>query len=333
VTDLDTLHPVARLLWARRRENSRPGARTDGARVGLAIEGGGVRGVVSGGMLVAVEEMGLLDCFDAIYGSSAGALNATYFLTSQTAAAVSLYYDDMVSRDFIDPRRLLRGRPVVSVEWVLDTVMERTLPVDWRAIVDSPVPLHVVASSITELRWVTLAHWQTAGELKTALAATSRIPFLAGPPVEFRGQRFLDAAVLQAHPYESAVADGCTHVLSLSTRPRGQFRRPPGPVQWLTSRRLERLRRGLGDGNLQRLRQYGVEQRKLLSLTAHPDGPPFVLDSAPAGTSAEVRQLERDRFKILLGARDGYEAAVLALTGRPVRAVFQLRAAGRVDPG
>jgi hypothetical protein len=113
-------------------------------------------------------------------------------------------------------------------------------------------------------------------------------------------------------------------VLSLSTRPRGRFRRPPGPLQWLTSRRLERLQPGLGDGNLRRLRQYGVEQRRLLELTAGISGPPFVLDAAPAAGSDEVHQLERDRLKILLGARGGYEAAALAVTGREVRAVFRL---------
>jgi predicted patatin/cPLA2 family phospholipase len=313
------------VLWDRREEGSRPDARADGHRVALAIEGGAVRGVVSGGMLAALEELGLRDSFDVIYGSSAGALNAVYYLTSRAAAAVSLYYDDRVASEFIDLRRLLRRQPVVALDRVLDTVMEEVLPVDWTAVTGSPVPLHVIASSLTDLRPVVLSGFATAAELKTALTASARIPFLAGPPVEFRGLRLADAAVLQAHPYLSAVADGCTHVLSLSTRPRGHFRPPPGPLQWLASRRLERLRRGLGDGNLRRLGQYGVEQRKLLSLTASAEGPPFVLDVAPAPDRDEVRQLERDHFKILLGARDGYEAAILALTGRSVRAIFQLR--------
>jgi predicted patatin/cPLA2 family phospholipase len=190
------LHPVAQVLWKRLEEGSRPGARTDGHRVGLAVEGGGVRGVVSGGMLVALEELGLRDCFDAIYGSSAGALNATYYLTSRAAIAISLYYDDLVAKEFIDPWRLLRRQPVVDVDRVLNVVMETVLPVDWTAVVASPVPLHVIASSLTELRTIVLSDFRSAAELKTALAASARIPFLAGPPVEFRGQRLLDCSML-----------------------------------------------------------------------------------------------------------------------------------------
>jgi predicted acylesterase/phospholipase RssA len=206
--------------------------------------------------------------------------------------------------------------------------MDRLVPLDWGAVVRSPIALHVVASSLTELRPVVMSSFEGPEELRTALAASARIPFLAGPPVELRGRRLVDAAVLQAHPYESAVRDDCTHVLSLSTRPLGRVRRGPGPLQWLWSRRLERLRPGLGDRSLDRLRRYPVEQRRLLTLTASAGGPPFVLDVAPAAGTDQVGNLERNPFKILLGARAGYEAAGLALTGQPVRAVFQLRGAG-----
>jgi hypothetical protein len=37
--------------------------------------------------------------------------------------------------------------------------------------------------------------------------------------VAHRGQRFVDAAVFEAVPFRSAIADGCTHVLVLCTRP------------------------------------------------------------------------------------------------------------------
>ncbi|RCG21643.1 hypothetical protein DQ392_07950 [Streptomyces reniochalinae] len=39
-------HPVAAVLAERAAADSRPGARTDGYRVALAIEGGGMRGTV-----------------------------------------------------------------------------------------------------------------------------------------------------------------------------------------------------------------------------------------------------------------------------------------------
>jgi len=316
-------HPVARIIHQRLAEGSRPGARRDECRVGLAIEGGGTRGVVSGGMLAALEELGLRDAFDVVYGSSAGSFNATYFLAGQASDALTLYVDDMTS-GFLDVSRLLRRQPLVSLDWVLDVVMCRHLPLDWTAVLESPIPLRVIASSVDELEPVVLSGFSGAKELRTALAAGASIPFLAGPPVEFRGQRLLDAAVLQAHPYESAMADGCTHVLSLSTRPRGRLRERPGLWSRITALRLNRLQAGLGARHLARIRAYGQAQRRLWDMTRSPHQPPFGLDVAPAPDSAEVRQLERDPAKILAGARAGYEAAMLALTGQRVRAVYRL---------
>ena len=56
-------HPVLEAL------RSRP----DGARVALVVEGGGMRGAVSAGMVIAIDELGLTGSFDAVYGASAGA--------------------------------------------------------------------------------------------------------------------------------------------------------------------------------------------------------------------------------------------------------------------
>jgi predicted acylesterase/phospholipase RssA len=62
------------VLATRARAGSRPGARQDGFRVALAVEGGGMRGTISAGMALALDELGLVTAFDAVYGASAGAI-------------------------------------------------------------------------------------------------------------------------------------------------------------------------------------------------------------------------------------------------------------------
>jgi predicted acylesterase/phospholipase RssA len=72
-------HPVVEAL--RRRP--------DGARIALAIEGGGMRGAVSAGMVIAVHDLGLTDAFDFVFGASAGALNGVWLLSGNPAEASS----------------------------------------------------------------------------------------------------------------------------------------------------------------------------------------------------------------------------------------------------
>src|SRR4051794_30226330 len=95
-------HPVLRVLRERRRSGSAPGQRDDGCRVALAVEGGGLRGVVSAAMLQALEDLDLRDCFDAVFACSSGAVNASYFLVGETWYPVSIYYDDLTNRNFLD---------------------------------------------------------------------------------------------------------------------------------------------------------------------------------------------------------------------------------------
>src|SRR5262245_41451751 len=77
----------------------------DGVTIALAVEGGAMRGVVSAGMVWALEDLGLTGAFDAIYGSSAGSINAAYFLGGQAGLGTRIYYEDINNARFIDLRR------------------------------------------------------------------------------------------------------------------------------------------------------------------------------------------------------------------------------------
>lgn len=214
-------HPTLRLIRQRVVSGSRPGTRNDPFKLGLVVEGGGMRGCVSGGALQALGDLGLRDVFDACYGSSAGAINSTFFLSGQREG-VGIYHDHIASEEFIDLKRLLKRRPglapALNLDYLLGHVMEEVQPLDWDAVLASPIPLKVVASSLDSLRPVLLEGFTDKFDLVTSLRASATVPEVAGGPVHHRGHRFVDAAVFEAVPFRSAVADGCTHVLVLCTR-------------------------------------------------------------------------------------------------------------------
>ena len=233
-------------LLARKRSGSVPGERTDGMRIGLAVEGGGMKGVISAGACGEILRSGFADCFDAVYGSSAGAMNLTYYLANQPEG-IRAYEEDLVDGGFLDLRRLPalnRGRkgrkgkrnedgsdddddeekvqPAMDVSYLVDGVMDGTTnrALRWDLLMNSRVPLKVVATSLDTLTPVVLeGPWRGVEDLKQCLKASAAVPTLAGPePVMWRGQRLVDAAVMEPVPVHAAIADGCTHVLVLCTR-------------------------------------------------------------------------------------------------------------------
>ena len=50
---------AVQLLQSRARQGSKPGSRTDNFKLGLVVEGGGMRGAVSGGALQALHDLGM----------------------------------------------------------------------------------------------------------------------------------------------------------------------------------------------------------------------------------------------------------------------------------
>src|SRR4051794_41350966 len=78
--------------------------RPPGARIALVVEGGGMRGAVSGGMALGLEELGLADAFDAAYGSSAGALNAMWLVSGRVRDGLPTWTDPAPLHQLVDKR-------------------------------------------------------------------------------------------------------------------------------------------------------------------------------------------------------------------------------------
>jgi predicted acylesterase/phospholipase RssA len=208
---------VHRVLATRARAGSRPGARQDGFRVALAIEGGGMRGTISAGMALALDELGLVTAFDAVYGASAGAITAAWLLSRPQG--LRGWTEPAYARAFIRRSGLLRGRPVADVRSLIEELYQTTFPMDFAAVLASPIEFHPLATDAvtgqsTDLRPLI----GTPAELRLALRASAALPLLAGPPVELGGRRFYDAGLSESVPYRTALAQGATHVLVMRSR-------------------------------------------------------------------------------------------------------------------
>ena len=306
------VHPVLDLISSRVAAASQPGARTDGARLALAIEGGGMRGVVSAGMLTALEQLGCLDAFDDCYGSSAGAISGAYFVAGQSSDSIALHWECLCSRAFIDPVRATRGKSLLSLEYLLDEVCERRFPLDWQAVLAAPTRLHPLAASandgtIHDLAWVT-----TKAELKEALRASARIPVVCGPPVKLNGDHYLDAGLYEPIPYHAALSDGATHVLVLRSHAN------VGPAtsildRGLFARRLREEYPRLAVAIEGRSDNYRHEVAELDRLEARRDAGPFVHSLRPDGAAPSVGLLEHHPEPLRNGALAGEAACFRAL--------------------
>jgi predicted patatin/cPLA2 family phospholipase len=299
----ETSHPVLEILRARAASGSLPGARDDPRRVALVIEGGGMRGVVSSGMTAALERLGLTACFDMVVGASAGAINGAALLAGVARAGTATYHGPLASRSFVNPARVLRGRPVIDVGYVLRYASAELDAARHDRVLTSPAALHCVAVGVETARPAVFSGMRTKQELWDALLASSRMPWAGGAPIEIGGRRFLDGGLGSPIPVAEAIAAGATHVLALQTRPYGVPRRSFSRIgDRLIERHLRQLNPALVTLYRERIACYErvVDDIARRSRDAAA-GPPYVLGVRPPAGTTVVGQLER-RSPILAAA-------------------------------
>ncbi|GAA4777203.1 patatin family protein [Actinomycetospora chlora] len=309
-------HPVLDVLAARRAEGTGPRDRSDPYRVALAVEGGGSRATYSSGMVLALEELGLAECFDAVYGASAGALAGSWLVGAQAAHCCAGWYRPGLMERVTRPGRGLRGQPVVDVEYLIHTVGESIVVFDWQRAVDAEVPLHPVATDVETGKAVDLHDTIVdKASLQLALRASAAVPLLAGLPVEIDGRRYVDAAVAEPIPFHTALDQGATHVLVLRTRRSDQTaidatRLEKALVSRLGAVNVPGLVHVLGN----RLENRRADDRRLAHATASPtDEAPFLFEVRPPSGADTINPLETDPDVLRRGIETGQHALREAL--------------------
>lgn len=301
---------VLDLLRHRRDEGSTPHDRRDEASLVLLVEGGSSRGAFSSGMTVTIERLGLLPLFDAVYGSSAGALNAAWLLCGRAEQTIHAWWTPEVMRGTIDPRRALLGQPVVDTRYLVETVYTTVMPMGFQEILANPVQFHPVATDAeTGMTTDLFDTIHDQASLQAALRASAAMPLLAGDPIEISGRRYVDAGVSEAVPIRTALTHGATHVVALRTKRADEIpTRPSRGERMAMAHWFSRRAPGAYESWLDRQGSRELEESMLAS---HP----ATLQIRPPLGSARIGRTERRPAVLQQAVAVGRAAALEALSG------------------
>ncbi|MEU8314800.1 MULTISPECIES: patatin-like phospholipase family protein [unclassified Micromonospora] len=285
----------------------------------LTLEGGGMRGVVSGAMLIALRDLGITRVFDRMYGTSSGSINLAYFAAGGSWDALSVYYDHL-PRGFVNPAYLVH-RPRLNMPYVFERVMREEVPLDTVALADSPFDVRIALSNVDTMLPEPLDVRDVAPDIHRYLMAGSWLPILAGRPYRLDGHRYLDGGLLWPDPLYPALADGATHVLMINTAPEGTPTDANRVTSFVLHRTLNQWARGLGDAALEARIAWEADKQLLKTGTTVDVRGTSVLRLRPAAGSHRVRRLTLDRGTLLDGARVGYQSIFEAF-GRPLDGAY-----------
>jgi NTE family protein len=169
---------------------------------------------------------------DAVYGASVGAINAAGYCGQPTAAGIdtlasrwrTITREDVFPQGrFPTPWRYLQQRESVFPNDGVRKIIDNGLT--FERLEQSPIPLEVVATSLTDGRM----QWFSEGPAAERILASAALPSLL-PPVEIDGEAFIDGGVVDNVPIGRAIAQGAERVFVLLCGPLHytphRYRRP-----------------------------------------------------------------------------------------------------------
>lgn len=307
---------------------SRLAGKPDDYKLALALEGGGMRGIVSASMLMAFRELGIDKVFDCFYGTSSGSLNIAYFSGGGSWPEVALYYDHLPN-GFVRKVYRYPHKPPLDMAFAFEEIMVRRRPIDVPALLASSYNPRIVLADVDNLKPKIVALKDVADELNLYLQAGSWLPLLSGPPFLLHGHRYLDGGVLWPDPLYAALHEECSHILCVNTAAGDIGSEHSKRARYILRQVLNRWRSGLGDAYFASRRRWDSDKANL------PIGKPVTLQGAsvvriaPEAGSHKVKRLTMDRADLLDGARAGYLTGLRAF-GKPAsHGYFSVIAASR----
>lgn len=286
----------------------------------LAIEGGGMGGAVSAGMCVMLDALGLIPSFDFIYGCSSGALNGLWTASGQAQLGAT-NYEDAASREFISALHMLRGKPIIDLEFLFDQIATHVKPYSPERLAHGP-ELRVIATAVERREEVVLSDFASPQETLAAVRASCALPVLGGDLPHFRDELLADGGLVEAVPYESALRDGATHVLVLRSRAATHRTHPANPaVLAAVARQHPALRELLRE----RSERYNVAATTLAHLDRDPVLGERVIQIAVPERDV-VGRLEHNRTRIIGGQQAGAREIAAVLSREPAALLWQPQA-------
>lgn len=194
-------------------------------KTGLVLEGGGMRGLYTVGVLDFFMENQFLP--DYVIGVSAGAGNGSSFVSGQRGRGYRVDMDYLHDKRYISLSNFLKTKSVFGMDFIFDEVPRKLDPFDFETFSASPCEFVTGVTDVATGKPVYFGKQTNLEDQCRVMRASAAIP-LFSPIVEFKGGRYLDGGTADPIPVRKAMADGCDRVIVVLTRDREYRKSPEG---------------------------------------------------------------------------------------------------------
>ncbi|WP_245375590.1 patatin-like phospholipase family protein [Paenibacillus eucommiae] len=206
--------------------------------IGLLLEGGGMRGIYTAGVLDYWMKRELH--FPYMIGVSSGAWHATNYISRQPGRAKSITIDLAKDHRAISYRNWILKGSVFGFEFLFDKVPNELYPFDYTKYFQSEEQLTFVLTDPHTGKAVYYTKEDTPDQetLKQQLTAAISLPYVA-KPAQWLGKTLFDGGVAEPLPLQKAIDDGYGKLVVLLVKEKGYRKKRSRldlPARWVYSK-------------------------------------------------------------------------------------------------
>ena len=267
-------------------------------RTSLILEGGGMRGIFTIGVLDNFMDRGIR--FPYIIGVSAGACNALSYMSNQRGRAKFSNIDMMEKYNYIGIGKLLTKGNIMDFDLLFHKLPEEIYPYDYDALARSTERLEVVTTNCLTGRANYFEEKNDPKRVIDIVKASSSLPFVC-PIAYVDGIPMADGGVADSIPVERAMSQGFTQPVIVLTRNKG-YRKPAKgtKVPFFMYRKYPKLKDAIRARNSIYNKQIELVERM------EEEGSAIVIRPQ---RPIDVDRMERDVNKLLALYQEGYDCA------------------------
>ncbi len=268
-------------------------------QAGLILEGGGMKGIYTAGVLEFFMEKEIL--FSDCYGVSAGACHLCSYLSGQRGRAyrVSVNYLDM--KQYCGPESLMKTGNLFGVDMCYGLIPDYLDPYDFEAFAKYEGRAYAVATNIRTGKPAYLPLKDMHRDI-IAVRASSSLP-LVSRNVEIDGELYLDGGISDSIPIRQSYRDGNRKNVVVMTKEEGYVRKPAGAELAAVRARYLRYPKVY---ELMRERHLSYNNTVQYIEEKARNGEVFVIRPKCA---SKVRRVEKDKEKMKALYEEGYQDA------------------------
>ena len=269
-------------------------------KIGLIVEGGGMKCAYSAGVLDAFLDAHIN--FDYVIAVSAGAANAASYLAGQRGRNLRFYTDWTHDPAYFGLKSYLKTGNLFGLHYIYADLTNSTGkdPLDFPALLANPTEYWMVVTDAATGTPVYFPKSALHQDDYRCIMASCALP-AACKPIEIDGSLYYDGGVSDAIPVQRALADGCDKVVAILSKPRGFIKKPEGMRLFYSTmcRRYPNTVKALNERHL----MYAKSQKRLYDLEKN--GKAFIFaPSAPPKMSTYTMDRAVEQQLYDLGLQD-----------------------------